>query len=258
MRILVTNDDGLGSHGLTHLEEELRPHAEVWAIAPDRERSATSQAITVFDTMRLIQVRERHFMLTGFPADCVNVSLFSGYFPEFDLVISGINHGVNMGDDVHYSGTVGAARHAALHNKRAVAVSCPIRDKNGDFRRAARWLRLWLEEYFDFLDPGTVYNINYPEERDPSPDHPLPDFRVARQGRRIYDDRFDTLEEGREGEHEYKILRLRESELGHSDGVGTDFDVLAAGLVSVAPLNTDTTHSAEIERWTTNSHSANR
>lgn len=258
MRILITNDDGLHSHGLTHLEAEFRDHAEVWAIAPDRERSATSQAITIFDTMRLTRVRERHFMLTGFPADCVNVSLFSGLFPEFDLVISGINHGVNLGDDVHYSGTVGAARHAALHRKRAVAVSCPIRDKSGDFRRVARWLRLWMDEHCEFLDPGIVYNINYPEEDGVGLDAPLPEFRVVRQGRRYYHDAFDTLEEGSRPEGEYRILRLRESPMGHDGDGDSDFGTVAAGFVAVSPLNTDTTHASELTRWTTRKHSANK
>ncbi len=258
MRILITNDDGLNSHGLTHLEAELRGTAEVWVIAPDRERSATSQAITVFEPMRLIEARERHFMLTGFPADCVNVALFSGVFPQFDLVISGINHGVNLGDDVHYSGTVGAARHAALHQKRAVAVSCPIREKNGDFHRVARWLRLWLDSHASMLDPGVVYNINYPAENGALPDDPLPDFRLTRQGRRAYHDGYDTLEEGRSGEGPFRLLKLRESMMGSAPGLENDFAAVAAGLVAITPLNTDTSHTAEIERWKTGSHSANR
>ena len=259
MRILITNDDGLHSHGLTHLEAELRAHHdEVWAIAPDRERSATSQAITIFDTMRLVRVGERHYTLTGFPTDCVNVALYSGIFPSFDLVISGINHGVNLGDDVHYSGTVGAARHAALHHKLAVAVSCPIREKSGDFRRVARWLRIWLGEQVANLDPGIVYNVNYPEENGVADAAPLPDFRFTRQGRRHYNDRFDVLEDGASPEGDYKILRLRESEMGHDSDRDSDFGTVSAGFVAVTPLNIDTSHKAEIQRWTTRNHSANK
>lgn len=257
MRILITNDDGLGSHGLTHLEAELAADAEVWAVAPDRERSATSQAITVFQTMRLIRAGERHFRLTGFPADCVNVALFSDLFPKFDLVISGINHGVNLGDDIHYSGTVGAARHAALHGYRALAVSTPMPDKHGDFHRPARWLREWLGEYLEFLEPTVVYNINYPGETDARPNDPLPDFRITRQGRRRYNDEYEIVEEGQGDDGHYRLLKLRDNPMGHDHMADGDFVALEAGLVAVCPLTTDTTHAPEIERWTTNRHSAN-
>lgn len=162
MRILITNDDGLSSRGCQSLEKELATMAEVWVIAPDRERSATSQAFSLRDTLRLVQVQDRHYTVNGFPADCVNVALFSGRFPSFDLVVSGINHGINMGEDIHYSGTVGAARHAAIHRVRALAASTDLRDKFADFSLVARELAGFLEQNWQRLRPGICYSMNIP------------------------------------------------------------------------------------------------
>ena len=200
LNILLSNDDGLSANGLLHLEQTLRRFAEVWAVAPDRERSGSSQAISIREHMRLERVRERHYTLSGFPVDCVNVALHSDLFPPFDLVVSGINHGVNLGDDIHYSGTVGAARHAAIHGVRAVAVSCPIREREGDFNRVSRWLAGWLQENYRYLLPGVVYNINYPEEaRDVETSDPFPPVEITKQGSRIYNDEFEMGEEGGRG-----------------------------------------------------------
>ncbi len=230
---------------MVHLEEEMRAHAEVWAIAPDRERSATSQAISIRETLRLIQVRPQHFMLTGYPADCVNAALHSRKFPVFDLIISGINHGVNLGDDVHYSGTVGAARHAAIHGYRAIAVSCPIRSHQGDFRRIAFWLRTWIQENQRNIQEGIVYNINYPEEINLPLDAPFPEERFTAQGRRRYYDTYEDIEEGAD----YWIMRLKDTQMGDVITPGSDFEAMKDGFVSITPLNTYTTHFQEIERW---------
>ncbi|MBI3395399.1 MAG: 5'/3'-nucleotidase SurE [Spirochaetia bacterium] len=230
MRILLTNDDGLRSNGMLHLEAELSAHFEVWAIAPDRERSATSQAIS-------------NYMVTGFPADCVNVALHWGEFPKFDLVVSGINHGPNLGDDLHYSGTVGAARHAAVHGLRAIAVSTPIKDHAGDFRRVAAWLRTWIQENASLLKHGIVYNINYPAEQDRS--GPFPKVAYTSHGRRVYKDTYEDLEEGTD----YLILHLKETIMGESGGPDTDFAVLSNGQISITPVSIQTTDREELEIW---------
>ena len=245
MRILITNDDGLNSNGMLELERALSRFGEVWAVAPDRERSATSMGISIREPLRIVRESPHRFMITGFPVDCVNVCLFAEGFPEFDLVVSGINHGFNLGDDVHYSGTVGAARHASLHGRSALAMSAPIRSAQGDFRRAARWLGDWLSLYVEQLRPGIVYNINYPEEICTDPDGPLPGWDLTRQGRRRYSDRYVEVERG---EH-YTMVRLAESDLGHVQDVGTDFAAVAGGLVSVTPLQLDQTDFEEQQRW---------
>lgn len=245
LKFLLTNDDGLLSHGMQHLEAELSPHAEVWAVAPDRERSATSQAISLRETLRLTEVKARHFMVNGYPVDCVNVALYSGQFPPFDLVISGINHGFNLGDDIHYSGTVGAARHAAVHGYRAIAISCPIQDHQGDFRRVARWFREWLFSTFSNLRPGLVYNINYPAEELTEPDHPFPSVDFVRHGHRVYVDNYDAIEEGKG----YSIFRLKETVMGYREESDSDFTVTQRGKISISPISIQTTDGEELKRW---------
>jgi len=246
MRILISNDDGLNSNGMLHLEEELGQSAEVWAVAPDRERSATSMAISIRDSLRVIQAGERRFMITGFPVDCVNVALFLEGFPQFDLVISGINHGVNLGDDVHYSGTVGAARHAAIHGYKTIAISSTITRHDGDFRRVSRWFGSWLGENFERLKQGVVYNINYPTEPEGiAPDAPLPEIRFTRQGRRVYHDSYRVMEEG----GNYSVIHINESTLGRVLTSGSDFEALEQGFVSITPISISVSELEELEKW---------
>lgn len=241
-RILIVNDDGLHSNGMMHLEEELSKDFEVWAVCPDRERSATSQAITIRETLKLTRVAGRHYHLNGFPADCVNVALYSRVFPTFDLVVSGINHGVNMGDDVHYSGTVGAARHGAVHRLPAIAISCVKRDHQGSFHRPARWLRQWLLMNLEHLKQEIVYNINYPYEPDDAGmDAPFPGCDITEHGRRLYLDSYELLEEtGDSG-----IYRLKETVMGREVLEGSDFYAVEHGRVSLTPLKLNSTDVAE-------------
>ena len=244
-RILLTNDDGHGTNGLLQLEKERQTLGEVWVVTPDRERSCTSQALTIRGTLRLKELGGRHFTVDGYPSDCVNVALNSRHFPDFDLVISGVNHGLNLGDDVHYSGTVGAARHAAVHRVRAIAVSCPIRDPQGDFRRVSGWVRVWVAVNFSSFVPGIVYNINYPEEKDIREGAPYPAFEITRQGRRVYLDVYEELEEGG-GNH---ILRLQETSFQQTEEKHSDVEAYEGGLVSITPLGTYTTDAREYRKW---------
>lgn len=247
LKILLANDDGLHSNGLIQLEDALSKSADVWALAPDRERSATSQALSIRETLRLHRVRERHFTVSGFPVDCVNVGLHTGRFPKFDLVVSGINHGVNLGDDIHYSGTVGAARHAAIHGIRAVAISSAIVGAGGDYRRIAAWFCQWISENFDDLKVGIVYNINYPEES-ASLEDPYPAVKYVRQGSRIYSDAYHELEDT----PEYTVLKIKEAVMGHREEEDTDFRAFTEGMISVTPLGLDTTNMDELRRWKKN------
>lgn len=245
MKILITNDDGLNTNGMLHLEEALAELGEVWAIAPDRERSATSMALSIRDTLRLTKMGERRYMLTGFPADCVNVALFTEGFPKFDLVVSGINHGVNLGDDIHYSGTVGAARHAALHGIPAIAVSCPIREHDGDFRRAAVWVKNWIKNNIENISRDVVYNINYPLEDEISKKGSFPEERLTSQGKRIYLDAYQVIEQGTD----YSVMHMKDTGMGHVEEEGSDFDLLEKGFVSITPLLMLVTDHKEKERW---------
>lgn len=240
-RILLTNDDGLHSNGMLHLEKALSKRFEVWAVCPDRQRSATSQAISIHDHLRLTEVQPRHFTVNGFPADCVNVALYSNLFPAFDLVVSGINHGFNMGDDVHYSGTVGAARHAAVHKVKAVAASSGITDTDGDFHSASEWLCNWIQNYFGKLRSEIVYNLNFPAV-DIRPNTPV---EYTTHGRRLYLDAYEVLEES-PGQ---RSLALKETVMGRESFVESDFHAVEQGRISMTPLSIATTHEHERARW---------
>ena len=123
MKILFTNDDGITAEGLIILERIFSKYHETYIIAPDRERSACSNIFTVRDELTVTKISDRVFSVNGYPADCVSLALHSDLIPEIDLVISGINHGPNLGDDVHFSGTVAGARTAYIFGKPGIAFS---------------------------------------------------------------------------------------------------------------------------------------
>jgi 5'-nucleotidase len=140
MRILISNDDGLKFPGLLRLRERLEAFGETWVFAPAEEKSATSMALSIHTDVPVIRLDERTFEVDAFPVDCVNVALHSGLAPQFDFCVSGINKGVNMGQDIWYSGTVGAARHTFIHGVPSFAVSCGYLDASGDFARSQTFL----------------------------------------------------------------------------------------------------------------------
>lgn len=247
MKILIVNDDGLYSNGMIHLEQELKKSFEVYAVCPDRERSATSQAITIRETLIVEKVSPNHYKVNGYPADCVNVALYSNLLPAIDLVVSGINHGPNLGDDVFYSGTVGAARHAVIHNKKAVAISYEDYRKDGNFRRVAGWFRRWLEENYSRLSSAIVYNINYPyEEESIGIDAPYPEVEYTFQGRRLYIDSYDILEED---QNKKWILKLKETITEKSLEEGSDFYAIKRKKISITPLGLVSTDFKELKKW---------
>ena len=246
LRILLTNDDGYDAEGLIALEQVLATHGEVWVIAPDRERSATSNHISIRETLDLKEVGERRYSLSGYPADCANVGFYSGVFPEFDLVVSGINHGPNLGDDVHYSGTVAAARHGAVHHVRGIAISYAAYGVEANMDRAAKWLEAWLFDHYEDVAPGIVYNINYPHEGgDASADAPFPEVRYTYQGKRTYRDEYQ-VEPGSAGEWQ---VRLKETEFFHVEDDHSDSEAVVAGHISISPLSIFTTDRRELRKW---------
>ena len=126
MRILLTNDDGVRARGIELLRAALRPLGEVWVVAPDREQSACSHALTLNDPLRVQRLEERIFTVSGTPTDCVLLAIrgvVGVMEPRPDLVVAGINHGPNLGDDVTYSGTVAAAMEGSLLGLPGVAFS---------------------------------------------------------------------------------------------------------------------------------------
>lgn len=169
VKILLTNDDGIGAPGLEALAQALHPAFEIAVVAPAREMSAISQAVTFRKPLSVRPVASPHpaFAVDGTPVDCVKLALLALLPWKPDLVLAGINRGINVGHDVLYSGTVGGALEGAMHGAPAMAVSHDAFGKR-DYRPAARFVRALLERLApDLPPPGIVLNVNLPD-RDPS------------------------------------------------------------------------------------------
>lgn len=235
-RILVTNDDGIYSEGLRKLADVCREIGEVVIVAPDREQSAASHALTLNRPLRLLQIEEREWIVDGTPTDCVNLALLKLFKEERpNLIVSGINFGPNLGDDVTYSGTISAAFEGALLNVPSIAFSALIGehfsfDRCAEF--AGRFVRIALERH---RDPRVILNVNFPVQ----------DFRgvrVTRLGRRIYAEGVIERLDPR-GRKYYWIGG--EAPIWDRDE-GTDFDAVSSGYVSITPLHLDLTHHESI------------
>src|SRR6476620_9441309 len=162
-RILVTNDDGVYSEGIKKLAEALRPIGDVIIVAPDREQSAASHALTLNRPLRILKLEENEWIVDGTPTDCVNLavlSLLKGARPDF--VVSGINFGPNLGDDVTYSGTISAAFEGSLLGIRSIAFSALV-GKGFSFEPCAAFAaKLTAHVLATGLDPNVVLNVNFP------------------------------------------------------------------------------------------------
>ncbi len=228
--ILVTNDDGQGSPGLTALAAGLAPLGDVWVVAPKTEQSAVSHALTMRRPLRVERVGERSLTVDGTPTDCVNLA-FSGLLDGRPvLVVSGINLGCNMGADVHYSGTVSAAFEGVIFGTPAMAVSQRLGGSSG-FEHAARLahdLAAWILEHG--LPAGTLLNVNVPAG--------VPrGVRLTRLGvRRYMGDLVET-----EAPNGDRVLVIGGGDLFWEAADGSDFHEVGLGFASVTPLNLDVT-----------------
>jgi 5'-nucleotidase len=230
MRILVTNDDGIFSEGIKVLAEALAELGEVLVVAPDREQSASGHSLTLNRPLRIRQVREHWFTVDGTPTDCVNLAVH-GLFKEEPpgLVVSGINFGLNLGNDVTYSGTVSAAFEASLHQLPAIAFSQEV-EEGFSFEAAAGLARDIVRVLIaGELPPDLLLNVNFPAK-------PPKGVRWTRLGHRRY---HQTVVEKLDpkGRKYYWIGGTPEWE--HLDG--TDHTALIQGYVAVTPLHLDLT-----------------
>ena len=239
MRILVTNDDGIFSEGLKLLAEALMEIGEVVVVAPDREQSASSHSLTLNRPLRIQKVRDHWFAIDGTPTDCVNLAV-QGLLKEAppDLVVSGINFGLNMGDDVTYSGTVSATFEASLHGLPGLAFSQEIQE-GFSFETAAglaRDLVAALTDGGNQLLPGDLLlNVNLPAGTPKG-------LRWSRLGKRHYQ---QTVVEKTDpkGRKYYWIAGTPQWEREE----GTDHDALVSGYVTVTPLHLDLTDYPALE-----------
>jgi 5'-nucleotidase len=242
--ILVTNDDGYDAPGLAALIEAVSPLGELVVVAPDREQSGAGHALTLDRPLRVSEVAPRRYRVDGTPTDCVHLGvhrLTAARLPE--LVVSGVNRGLNVGDDVTYSGTVAGALEGTLLHIPAIAFSVET-DGAGlaDYAWVAAFARpLAAEVLARRLDPGVLLNVNVPAGRPRG-------VRVTRQGTRTYR---ATAEERRDpsGRPYYWIAGSDMTPAGEADG---DHRAIREGYVSVTPLHANLTHEpslATLARW---------
>ncbi len=233
--ILITNDDGVHAPGISALGAALTDLGVVHVVAPDREVSASSQSLTLTHPLRAEKVANRVHAVDGTPADCVNLAILKLLSQRPDLVISGINRGGNLGDDIFYSGTVGGAREGTFFGIHSIAVSLASRDEH-DYRHAAAFARrlagLVLERG---LPERTLLNVNVPPERPKG-------VAVTVQGQRAHE---GTILEGLDPRHRtyYWIEEGRDQWV--SDEM-SDIFAVRSGLISVTPLQTDSTHHSAL------------
>lgn len=247
-RILISNDDGYVSEGLRTLVDAIAPLGEVWVVAPEAEQSASSHAISIHRPLRIREVRERWYAVDGTPTDCSYVAinhLMKGGRPS--LMLSGINHGPNLADDVTYSGTVAAAMEASILGVPAIAFSLVARGGGMDFGPAARFAHRLAEAALgQHLPSNLLLNVNVPGGVEPT------SYAVTRLGKHSYG--FEVVEKvdprGR------KYYWIGGNEYQHEDIPGSDCNaVLRDGIVSVTPLHLALTANEMrplVEKWPVN------
>ena len=238
MRILITNDDGIYSEGIRKLAAALQPVGDIIIVAPDREQSAASHALTLNRPLRLLQIEENEWIVDGTPTDCVNLGVLKLMKEQRpDIVVSGINFGANLGDDVTYSGTISAAFEGALLHIPSIALSAVVGEHfsfDGSARFAADLVRWALEHQ---RDPGVILNVNFPVA-------PPAGVKITKLGRRIYTEGVIERMDPR-GRAYYWIGGGAPS---WHPGEGTDFEAIQAGYISITPLHLDLTHHQSIQR----------
>ncbi len=240
MIVLVSNDDGIRAAGIQALAAALVELGDVWVVAPDREQSAVSHALSLHRPLRVEQVDERSFAVDGTPTDCIILAV-NKLLPERPaLVVSGINHGGNLGDDITYSGTVSAAIEGTLLGIPSIAVSLVGRE-GLDFAPAASFATELSRSVLDQgLPQDTFLNVNVP----PLPAAELRGFAVTRQGKRRYGDAIVEKVDPR-GRVYYWIGG---DDLGFVHGEGSDCSAVEEGFISVSPLHLDLTNYDSLPR----------
>ena len=244
MKILVSNDDGYLATGINVLTDALSEIADVVVVAPDRNRSAASSSLTLHDHLRVSRIAENRYRVNGTPSDCVHLALTGFLDDEPDLVVSGINHGANLGDDVIYSGTVAAALEGRFLGFPTIAVSL-VGHRLKHFDTAARVATELVQRLErDPLPSEFIFNVNVPDR----PYAEITDLTVARLGFRHKSEPVVKSEDP----HGRTIYWVGPAGPGQDAGEGTDFHALDAGAVAITPLKVDLTrHEAlpQVADW---------
>jgi len=240
--ILLSNDDGVGAPGLAALRDALADVDEVWVVAPDRDQSAVSHSVTLHRPLRIDNIAPRTYAIDGTPTDCVNIAVNAILKQRPRLIISGINNGGNLGDDVTYSGTVSAAMEGTLLGVPSIAVSLVARDrKQADFGSAAEFARrLAVTLLRGEIPADTLLNVNVPD----LPAAEIKGFALTRQGKRRYSDAIIEKVDPRGR----KYYWIGGETLDFVDAEGTDFNATSAGYISVTPLHLDLTNYESLKQ----------
>ncbi len=242
-RILISNDDGFDAVGIGVLERALETVGDVFVVAPDREQSASSHSLTVRRPIEIKKVDDRHYRVCGTPTDCVTLALQVILDERPDLVVGGINHGPNMGEDVTYSGTVAVAFEGTIYGIPSVAISALQRDV-ADAETNGRIARTVVERALEHGIPAdALLNVNIPNPT-VAPIHGL---RITKLGSRHY----ENFIEPAGGELKSHYVIGGQSPIWRDDE-GSDIAAVRMGFVSVTPLQLDLTHYraiVDMERW---------
>jgi 5'-nucleotidase len=239
MRFLITNDDGILAHGIECLAEAAEPLGDVYVVAPDREQSATSHSLTLHHPLRPVQRADRRWQVDGTPTDCVMLAVEALLDERPDFVLSGVNHGQNLGEDVLYSGTVAAAREGLAHGNPSIAVSID----GGDLRADLTHLREQVPVLTELLQritalpsfpPNTLLNVNLP----PVPADGVRGIKLTRLGSRVYSGSLKPMKDpwGRD------IFWIGGGSISWTGEADSDFRAVQEGYISVTPLQLDLTN----------------
>jgi len=235
--ILISNDDGIFAEGLRALVDGLKDHATLTVVAPHMERSASAQALTLRQPIFVEKVAEREWAVEGTPADAMIVALNKLLPEKPDLVISGINRGGNMGENIFYSGTVGAAAEAAINRVPAIAMSVVYRDrKMVRFDHAAEFARDLAEIVLrEKLPDGVFLNVNVPVEWNGG-------VRFTRQSEKVTR---NLLTEGTDPRGR-TFYWLHEQQITEGIAADTDYAAVMAGEISITPIHLERTHTRSL------------
>jgi 5'-nucleotidase len=244
MRILLSNDDSVHATGIKELFKELKKVGEVWVVAPLEEKSTTGHSLTIHKPIRVLKMEKQFYGVSGSPADCVNIGIREILKFNPDLVVSGINRGANLGQDVYYSGTVSAAREACIWGIPAIAVSLSVefakvlRGQKMQYGAAARVTANLIRQIMGRskskpIPLHTLLNINVPN----LPFHKIKGIRLARQGFRHYSGSILKRTDHRGRDYFWIGGKYK----GYRKDDGTDCFAVDQGFVSVTPMQLDVT-----------------
>lgn len=247
MKILVANDDGIYARGIQKLAEVLAEDYEVYVVAPEVEQSATAHALTLHKPIRIKEVElnfpvKQAFSVSGTPSDCVKIALNALITEKMDLVVSGINHGPNLGSDVLYSGTVSAALEGAINGLPSIAVSLVNgSEKMADFTHGAQFVKNFIPQALKAGFPErSILNINIPAVSL----HHFAGVKVTELGMRAYTDSYEKRVDPRGGVYYWLAGEVIET----SESPESDVEAIRNNMVAISPVHFNLTNYKELEQ----------